>query len=117
MVLEMVCAYLITLLVKLYQDGTVYVPFLFLLFYFNSRFIGTSLPSNLIFFSFVFLGPYSQLKEVPRLGVQLELQLPAYTTAIAMQDPSRTCDLHHSSWQCWTLTELGQGLNPSPHGH
>ena len=26
-----------------------------------------------------------------------ELQLPAYITAIAMQDPSQICDLHHSS--------------------
>ena len=34
--------------------------------------------------------------EVPRLGVKLELQLPAYTTAIATQDLSHTCDLHHS---------------------
>ena len=30
--------------------------------------------------------------EVPRLGVELELQLPAYTTATATWDPSRTCD-------------------------
>ena len=30
------------------------------------------------------------------LGVELELQLPAYTTAT--QGPSRICDLHHSSW-------------------
>ena len=44
--------------------------------------------------------------EVPRLGVKLELQLPAYTTAIATQDPSHVCDLHHSSWQRWILTLL-----------
>ena len=37
--------------------------------------------------------------EAHRLGVELELQLPAYTTATAMQDPSHVCDLHHSSWQ------------------
>ena len=35
--------------------------------------------------------------QVPRLGGQLELQLPAYTTATATQDSSRICDLHHSS--------------------
>ena len=35
--------------------------------------------------------------EIPSLGVQLELQLPAYTTATAMQDPSCVCSLHHSS--------------------
>ena len=37
--------------------------------------------------------------EVCRLGVKLELQLPAYTTATALLDPSRICDLPHSSWQ------------------
>ena len=34
--------------------------------------------------------------EVPRLGVELELQLLAYTTAIATPDLSTICDLHHS---------------------
>ena len=33
------------------------------------------------FFFFVLLGPCLRHKEVPRLGVQSELQLPAYTTA------------------------------------
>ena len=37
--------------------------------------------------------------EIPRLGVKLELQLPAYTTATAIWDLSHICDLHHSSWQ------------------
>ena len=35
----------------------------------------------------VFLGLHLWHMEVPRLGVQLELQLPAYTTATAMPDP------------------------------
>ena len=34
-----------------------------------------------------FLGPYLQHMEVPRLDVESELQLPAYTTATKMQDP------------------------------
>ena len=33
------------------------------------------------------------------LGVELELQLPTYTTATAMQDLSRVYDLHQSSGQ------------------
>jgi len=37
--------------------------------------------------------------EGPRLAVELELQLPAYTTAIATRDPSHVCNLHRSSWQ------------------
>ena len=41
--------------------------------------------------------------EVPRLEVKLELQLPTYAIAIATQDLSRVCDLHHSSQQDWLL--------------
>ena len=37
---------------------------------------------------FVFLGPHPWHMEVPRLEVELELQLPAYTTATAMPDLS-----------------------------
>ena len=44
--------------------------------------------------------------EVPRLGVELELQLPAYATAIATPDSNRVCDLHHSSRQCQILNPL-----------
>ena len=43
--------------------------------------------------------------EVPRLGVELELQLPAYA-AVTMPDPSLACDQHHSSQQCHTLNPL-----------
>ena len=43
--------------------------------------------------------------EVPGLGVESELQLPAYTTATAMQDLSCVCDLCHS-------LEQHQILNP-----
>ena len=48
-----------------------------------------------------FLGLHSWRTEVPRLGVELELQLLDYTTARETPDPSRVCDLHHSSWQRW----------------
>ena len=48
-------------------------------------------------FFLLFLGLHSQHMEVPRLGVKLELQLPAYTTATATQDLSHVFDLHHSS--------------------
>ena len=44
--------------------------------------------------------------EVLRLGVESELQLSAYTTATATQDPSHDCVLHHSSWQHWILNPL-----------
>ena len=43
-----------------------------------------------------------------RLGVQSELQLLAYTTAIAMWDLSHICDLHHGLQQCWILNSLSK---------
>ena len=48
---------------------------------------------------FIFLGLCLQHMEVTRLGVEFELQLPAYTTATATPDLSQVCDLHCSSWQ------------------
>ena len=63
--------------------------------------------TNGIFFSF--LGLHLRHMEVPRLGVELELQLPAYAKATAMQDPSRICNLHYSSRQ-------HQSLNPQSKG-
>lgn len=60
------------------------------------------------FFFFFFLGLNLQHMEVPKLGVQSELQLPA--TAIAMQDSSCTCDLYHSSQRrYWILNPLRGG--------
>ena len=46
--------------------------------------------------------------EVPRLGVESELQPLAYTTAIATPDPSHGWDLYHSSRQCWILNLLSE---------
>ena len=41
-----------------------------------------------LFFFFVFLGLHLWHMDIPTLGVKSELQLPAYTTATAMLDPS-----------------------------
>jgi len=46
--------------------------------------------------------------EVPRLRVESELQLPAYTTATATQDSSHICSLHHSSQQRQILNPLSK---------
>ena len=54
-------------------------------------------------FLFVFLGPHPQHMEVPRLGVELGLQLLAYTTA-------------HRNARFLT-TEQGHGLNLCLHGY
>ena len=40
--------------------------------------------------------------------VKSELQLPAFATATATQDPSQVCDLNHSSWQRWILNPLSK---------
>ena len=48
---------------------------------------------------FFFSGPHPWHMEVPRLGIKSELQLLAYATATAMQDPSHVSDLYHSSQQ------------------
>ena len=50
------------------------------------------------FFFFCFL--------VPRLGLQSELHLLAYTTVTATRDLSRVCDLHHSSRKRQILNPL-----------
>ena len=49
--------------------------------------------------------------EVPRLGVEMELQLLSYATAIAKQDPSCVCDLLHSSQRCWILNPLSEATD------
>ena len=46
--------------------------------------------------------------EVPRLEVELELQLLAYTTATARQNLSCVCNLRHSSWQHQNLNPLSR---------
>ena len=70
----------------------------------------------ILFFSFFcFLELHLRHREVPRLGVESELRLPSYTTAIVTSDPSRIWNLHHSSWQHW-IPEQSQGSNPWLHG-
>ena len=63
---------------------------------------------NFYVYVFVFLGLYLQHMDLPRLGVEWELQLPAYAIATAMQDPSHVCNLHHSSWQYQILNPLSE---------
>ena len=62
----------------------------------------------LFIYVFVFLGPHSRHREVPRPGVELELLPLAYSTATAAPDLSRICDLHHSSQQRQILNPLSE---------
>ena len=56
-----------------------------------------------------FLGPHLRHMEVPGLGVESKLQLPAYTTATAMPELRPVCDLcYYSSWQRRILNPLNK---------
>ena len=60
------------------------------------------------FFFYFFLGLHQWHREVPRLGVESELQPLAFTTATAMPDSSCICNLHHSSWERRILNPLSE---------
>ena len=61
-----------------------------------------------LFIYFGFLGPHLKHREVSRLRVETEQQLPAYLTATAMPDPSCICNLLYSSWQCQIPNPLSE---------
>ena len=85
---------------------------------FQIVFKGFQFPFFFFWFSFIFifcfLGSNPRHMEVPRLGVELELQLLAYTTATAMPDPSPICDLHYGSQQGWILDPLIEARECQP---
>ena len=64
-----------------------------------------------ITFSFFFLWPHLWHTEVPRIGVKLELQLHAYSTATATPDPSYNCDLWCSLQQHQILNTLSEATS------
>ena len=75
-----------------------------------------SITSSFFVFCFVlfcFLGPHLWHMDVLRLGVKSELQLPAYITATATEDPGCICDLHHSSWQWQILNPICKARDPT----
>ena len=77
------------------------------LHYHFSLFLKASLGKSASFFFFLFfLGTHLQHMEVPMLGVESELQLQTYTTAIAAQDLSHMCDLpacgNSGPLTCWS---------------
>ena len=69
-------------------------------------------PESFFFFFLFFLGSHLQHMEIPRPGIESELQLPA--TATATQDPSCVWDLHDSSQQPESLTHWQRlGIKPT----
>ena len=63
----------------------------------------------LFIYSF-FLGSHLWHVEIPRLEVEPELRLPAYTTATAALDPSHICNLHQSSQRGQILNWVRPGI-------
>ena len=57
---------------------------------------------------FVLVGLHPRHMESPRLGVESELLLLAYTRATATPDPNCVCDLHHRSQQHWIFNPLSE---------
>ena len=72
----------------------------------------------LLFNSFFFLGPHLLHMEAPRLGVELELQLPAYATATVTprSKPHLQPTPQLNATRDPQPPEQGQGSNPHPHG-
>ena len=61
-----------------------------------------------LFCFFCFLGLHPWHMKVPRLGMESELQLLAYTTATATPNLSHICELYHSSRQCQILNPVSE---------
>ena len=88
----------------LYQDPSTHILY-YMLYLWKS--LWKRIKETLFIYLFtVIWGPHLRHMEVPRLGVELVLQLLAYTRATAMPDPSHICNPHHSSWQCRILNPL-----------
>ena len=64
---------------------------------------------------FLLVEPHLRHMEVPRLGVESELHLLAYTTATAMQNMIHVCDLHHIPQQPWILNPLSGARHQTHH--
>ena len=60
------------------------------------------------YLGFFWFGVFSFLGTHPRLGVELEMQLQAYTTAMAMPDPSGIFNLHPQLWQRQILNPMNE---------
>ena len=67
-----------------------------------------------VFFFLVFLGPHPRHMEVPRLGVESELQLLTYTTATAIRDPSMSATYTIAHSNAGSLAHwAGPGIEPA----
>ena len=67
--------------------------------------------TGIFFFFLIFLGLHLQHTEVPRLGAESELQMPAYATATGMPDLSHVCNPDLIEGRTCVLMDTSQGLN------
>ena len=74
----------------------------------NSEYLRVKPRHQGFFALFCFSGPRLRHIEVPRLGVEWELQLLAYAPATATPDLSRVCNLRRSSRQYRILNPLSE---------
>ena len=72
------------------------------------KFVFDCLQGILTYIFIFFLGLHLRHMQVPRLGVELELQLPVYTMATATWDLNCICDLCCSLQQCRILKTLSE---------
>ena len=105
--------YWVTLLLTNFAHFSIDIPVFFLLICLCSWYVSDISPGSVFFllFCFVFLGPHLHHMDVPRLGVESKLQLPAYAMATATPDLSCICNLHHSSQQHRILDPLSRNRN------
>ena len=88
-----------------FGDSKIVIYFSFLLISVSSYIFFPSICFYLFIYLFIYLvflplsGLLPRHMDVPRLGVESEPWPPAYARATATQDPSRICNLHHSSQQ------------------
>ena len=71
--------------------------------------------SFLFLFFFCFLRPPLWRMEIPRRGVELQPQRPAYTRATATPGLSCIRDLHHGSWQHCSLNPPSKTRDRTPY--
>ena len=79
----------------------------------SKRLIFKTTPCNILVIFFFFLQPHLWYMEVSKLGVEWELQLSAYATAIAMCNLNCICDLCCGLQKCQILNTLREDRDPT----
>ena len=74
-----------------------------------TMYVGQIIILYIYLFIYLFiLGLHLKHMEVPRLGIESQMKMPAYATATATPDPSHICDLYCSLQQYQILNPLSE---------